>query len=140
MAILRGPSTSWLASSEDPDGKEVFRKQIKRSFAIATKEVTVAQFREFQSEWLQPEVGSPDRVAHELAAMSQAGIRGIAVSFVNFLEEVPYFIAEVLPRLVQLGIRTSHARGPNLASGPGPGRLGTRRSECCPAGADPDEV
>jgi hypothetical protein len=54
--------------------------------------------------------------------------------------DAPYFIADVLPRLVQLGILTSHARGPNLASSPGPGRLGTRRSECCPAGADPDEV
>jgi FMNH2-dependent dimethyl sulfone monooxygenase len=71
-----------------------------------------------------PFVGSPDRVAHELAAMSQAGIRGIAVSFVNFLDEVPYFVAEVLPRLVQLGVRTSQVRGPDFASGPGPGNSG----------------
>jgi FMNH2-dependent dimethyl sulfone monooxygenase len=58
-----------------------------------------------------PFVGTPDRVADELAAISEAGMRGIAVSFVNFLDEVPYFVAEVLPRLVRLGIRTRRAFG-----------------------------
>jgi hypothetical protein len=32
-------------------------------------------------------------------------MRGIAVSFVNYLAEVPYFCDEVLPRLARLGIR-----------------------------------
>ena len=32
-------------------------------------------------------------------------MRGIAVSFVNYLNEVPYFCDEVLPRLVRLGVR-----------------------------------
>jgi hypothetical protein len=30
---------------------------------------------------------------------------GIAVSFVNYLNELPYFCDEVLPRLVRLGVR-----------------------------------
>ena len=34
-----------------------------------------------------------------------AGMRGIAVSFVNYLNETPYFCDEVLPRLVRLGVR-----------------------------------
>ena len=55
-----------------------------------------------------PLVGSPDRVAQDLAAISEAGIRGIAVSFVNYLDEVPYFAAEVLPRLARLGLRAPH--------------------------------
>ena len=29
----------------------------------------------------------------------------IAVSFVNYLDELPYFADEVLPRLVKLGVR-----------------------------------
>jgi dimethylsulfone monooxygenase len=53
-----------------------------------------------------PFIGTPDRVADELATLSEAGMRGIAVSFVNFLDEVPYFAAEVLPRLARLGVRT----------------------------------
>jgi alkanesulfonate monooxygenase SsuD/methylene tetrahydromethanopterin reductase-like flavin-dependent oxidoreductase (luciferase family) len=52
-----------------------------------------------------PFVGTPDRVAQELANISKAGMRGIAVSFVNYLSEVPYFCDEVLPRLVRLGVR-----------------------------------
>ncbi len=52
-----------------------------------------------------PFVGAPDRVADELAAISQAGVRGIGLSFVNFLDEVPYFVDEVLPRLERAGVR-----------------------------------
>jgi FMNH2-dependent dimethyl sulfone monooxygenase len=56
-----------------------------------------------------PLIGTPDRVADELARLSEAGLRGIAVSFVNFLDEVPYFAAEVLPRLAHLGVRNAVA-------------------------------
>jgi FMNH2-dependent dimethyl sulfone monooxygenase len=52
-----------------------------------------------------PFVGTPDRVAEELAVISQAGVRGIGLSFVNFLAEVPYFCDEVLPRLHRAGVR-----------------------------------
>jgi alkanesulfonate monooxygenase SsuD/methylene tetrahydromethanopterin reductase-like flavin-dependent oxidoreductase (luciferase family) len=52
-----------------------------------------------------PYVGTPDRVAEELANINRAGMRGIAVSFVNYLNELPYFCDEVLPRLARLGVR-----------------------------------
>jgi alkanesulfonate monooxygenase SsuD/methylene tetrahydromethanopterin reductase-like flavin-dependent oxidoreductase (luciferase family) len=52
-----------------------------------------------------PFVGTPDHIAEELAIISQAGVRGIGLSFVNYLDEVPYFCDEVLPRLVRQGIR-----------------------------------
>ena len=52
-----------------------------------------------------PFVGTPDHVADELAAISKAGMRGIGLSFVNYLDELPYFCAEVLPRLARLGVR-----------------------------------
>jgi alkanesulfonate monooxygenase SsuD/methylene tetrahydromethanopterin reductase-like flavin-dependent oxidoreductase (luciferase family) len=55
-----------------------------------------------------PFVGTPDRVAAELGNVSKAGVRGIAVSFVNYLVEVPYFCAEVLPRLARAGLRAAH--------------------------------
>ena len=53
-----------------------------------------------------PFVGPPDKVAEELATISQAGVRGIGLSFVNYLDEVPYFVDEVLPRLERAGVRT----------------------------------
>ena len=54
-----------------------------------------------------PFVGTPDRVAEELANISRAGVRGVAVSFVNYLAELPYFCDEVLPRLARMGLRAA---------------------------------
>jgi dimethylsulfone monooxygenase len=52
-----------------------------------------------------PLVGDPDRVAAEIARLAELGLKGIAVSFVNYLDELPYFCAEVLPRLARAGLR-----------------------------------
>ena len=46
-----------------------------------------------------PFVGTPDRVAEELATISKAGVRGIALSLVNYLSEL------LLPRLARAGVR-----------------------------------
>jgi alkanesulfonate monooxygenase SsuD/methylene tetrahydromethanopterin reductase-like flavin-dependent oxidoreductase (luciferase family) len=50
-------------------------------------------------------VGDPDTVATRLADMSSVGLAGAAISFVNDADELPYFAAEVLPRLQRLGLR-----------------------------------
>jgi dimethylsulfone monooxygenase len=50
-------------------------------------------------------LGDPDDVAGGLAAISAAGFDGVAINFVNFNDEFPYFRDEVLPRLERLGIR-----------------------------------
>jgi len=52
-----------------------------------------------------PVVGDPDEVARILVEMSQAGMRGIGISFVNYADELPYFCDEVLPRLKRMGVR-----------------------------------
>jgi alkanesulfonate monooxygenase SsuD/methylene tetrahydromethanopterin reductase-like flavin-dependent oxidoreductase (luciferase family) len=52
-----------------------------------------------------PLVGDPDAVAAGLAALGAAGARGIGISFVNYSEELPFFCAEVMPRLVKMGLR-----------------------------------
>ena len=46
-------------------------------------------------------------MAGELIALSQAGLAGIAVSLVNFADELPYLRAEVLPRLARAGLRAA---------------------------------
>jgi alkanesulfonate monooxygenase SsuD/methylene tetrahydromethanopterin reductase-like flavin-dependent oxidoreductase (luciferase family) len=51
-------------------------------------------------------VGTPDDVARSLADFSAAGLRGVALSMVNFAAEFPYFRDEVLPRLERLGLRS----------------------------------
>lgn len=50
-------------------------------------------------------VGDRDHVAQQLADLSRAGLTGIAVSLVNYLDELPYFCDEVLPRLERAGLR-----------------------------------
>jgi FMNH2-dependent dimethyl sulfone monooxygenase len=55
-----------------------------------------------------PFVGTPDKVADELALLSRAGLRGIGLSFVNYLADLPYFCDEVLPRLARMGLRETH--------------------------------
>jgi alkanesulfonate monooxygenase SsuD/methylene tetrahydromethanopterin reductase-like flavin-dependent oxidoreductase (luciferase family) len=52
-----------------------------------------------------PVVGDPDTIARDLADIAGAGARGIALSFVNYADELPYFRDEVLPRLRRLGLR-----------------------------------
>jgi alkanesulfonate monooxygenase SsuD/methylene tetrahydromethanopterin reductase-like flavin-dependent oxidoreductase (luciferase family) len=54
-----------------------------------------------------PIIGDPDHVAGELIALSKAGLTGIAVSLVNFADELPYLATEVLPRLEKAGLRVA---------------------------------
>jgi FMNH2-dependent dimethyl sulfone monooxygenase len=52
-----------------------------------------------------PVVGDPDHVAGMIRRLSEAGLRGIGVSFVNYAEELPFFCDEVMPRLEKMGLR-----------------------------------
>jgi dimethylsulfone monooxygenase len=52
-----------------------------------------------------PIVGDPDQVAQQIADLSRAGMRGAGLSFIDYLAELPYFCAEVLPRLERMGLR-----------------------------------
>ncbi len=52
-----------------------------------------------------PLVGSPAHIAREMAAISAAGFEGVAISFVNYKDELPYFVEAVLPLLREMGLR-----------------------------------
>jgi FMNH2-dependent dimethyl sulfone monooxygenase len=54
-----------------------------------------------------PIVGDPDAVAQALSQLAETGARGIALSFVNYLDELPLFRDEVVPRLTRIGLRES---------------------------------
>ena len=38
-------------------------------------------------------------------SLPSAGARGIALSFVNYTDELPFFRDEVMPRLARMGLR-----------------------------------
>jgi len=50
-------------------------------------------------------VGDPDWVAEEFVRLSNVGFDGLVLNFVDYLEELPYFVQEVLPRLERAGVR-----------------------------------
>lgn len=80
----------------------------KRNISVAT--VGEAEFqrqREHTANGMGglPIIGTPDQVAQTLANLHAAGLRGTGVSFVNYLEELPFFCDEVLPRLERMGLR-----------------------------------
>src|SRR5262249_30667866 len=51
-----------------------------------------------------PIIGDADDVAKSLADLNHAGLTGIGISFINYLDELPFFRDEVLPRLERLGV------------------------------------
>ncbi len=52
-----------------------------------------------------PLVGTPDSIAAQIAELHGIGFAGAALSFVNYLDELPYFAENVLPRLAAAGLR-----------------------------------
>jgi alkanesulfonate monooxygenase SsuD/methylene tetrahydromethanopterin reductase-like flavin-dependent oxidoreductase (luciferase family) len=57
-----------------------------------------------------PIVGDPDFVAGKFKELNDAGLDGMAFGLVNYLEELPFFAAEVLPRMARLGLRETARR------------------------------
>jgi alkanesulfonate monooxygenase SsuD/methylene tetrahydromethanopterin reductase-like flavin-dependent oxidoreductase (luciferase family) len=77
---------------------------------ISPETVPMEEFLLQRSQYAQgmgglPIVGDPDEVARQFADLSRAGLTGIAVSFVNYADELPFFCQEVLPRLERAGVR-----------------------------------
>ena len=64
-----------------------------------------------------PIVGDPDSVAQDIANLSKAGLRGIGMSLINYKDELPFFCAEVLPRLERMGLREPAITSPTGAPG-----------------------
>jgi len=54
-----------------------------------------------------PVIGDPDTVARLLQDLAELGFDGVGITVVNYLDELPLFYAEVLPRLEKAGLRSS---------------------------------
>ena len=66
-----------------------------------------------------PLIGCPEKVANELMWLHEAGIDGVTLSFVNFRDELPFFIERVLPLLEQAGLRRPHTAATPAAASSG---------------------
>jgi dimethylsulfone monooxygenase len=54
-----------------------------------------------------PLTGTPEQVAEGIISLHEAGFRGTTLSFVDYVEEFPFFRDNVLPILEQRGIRAA---------------------------------
>jgi alkanesulfonate monooxygenase SsuD/methylene tetrahydromethanopterin reductase-like flavin-dependent oxidoreductase (luciferase family) len=52
-----------------------------------------------------PLIGTPERIVEDLVRMADEGYAGAALTFVNYAEELPFFLARVLPLMEQAGLR-----------------------------------
>ena len=52
-----------------------------------------------------PLIGSPAYIAEQLNEIQRSGFSGLGLSFVNYKDELPYFVKSVLPLLEKGGIR-----------------------------------
>jgi alkanesulfonate monooxygenase SsuD/methylene tetrahydromethanopterin reductase-like flavin-dependent oxidoreductase (luciferase family) len=69
-----------------------------------------------------PLIGRPETIADKILQIHQLGFSGATLSFVNFNEELPYFVDRVLPLLRQAGLR-EHAAKSSTASSSMPSHL-----------------
>jgi alkanesulfonate monooxygenase SsuD/methylene tetrahydromethanopterin reductase-like flavin-dependent oxidoreductase (luciferase family) len=77
---------------------------------ISPQTVPMEDFLKQRSGYAQgmgglPIVGDPDHVAGQLADLNKAGLTGIGISLVNYIDELPYFCDEVMGRLQRMGLR-----------------------------------
>lgn len=66
--------------------------------------------REIRTRWAggnggYPLVGSPERIVDEMIKIHRLGFAGTTVKFVNYRDELPFFVERVLPLMRQAGLR-----------------------------------
>jgi FMNH2-dependent dimethyl sulfone monooxygenase len=77
---------------------------------ITAQNTAPEKFQQIRTGYAQgmgglPIVGDPDHVASQLIDLSRAGLTGVALSLVNYIDELPFFCDEVMPRLERVGLR-----------------------------------
>ena len=89
----RGPTV------KDAAGNEIRRPLVNRFMRASGKRYDGAYPGSY------PLVGTPDDIVADMLQMSLLGLTGTSVAFLDYLNEIPFFVQEVLPRLRRLGLR-----------------------------------
>ncbi len=107
----------------DPAALAYFQKQKSATLATKTREAAATVDKEILANMrggnqryaghfpgMHLVIGTPDEAVAEMKRMSEMGLGGTAMVFLNFLQELPYFNAEVLPRMERAGLRNPVAK------------------------------
>jgi alkanesulfonate monooxygenase SsuD/methylene tetrahydromethanopterin reductase-like flavin-dependent oxidoreductase (luciferase family) len=100
---------------EDPEGQRYYLENRGATVSDGTRQIARPLRNRFHRATglsyagaypgVYPFVGTPDDIAEEMIRMSDTGLAGCTVAFVDYLKEIPWFLAEVLPRLERAGLR-----------------------------------
>jgi FMNH2-dependent dimethyl sulfone monooxygenase len=52
-----------------------------------------------------PMIGAPEDIVAEMLALRDAGFAGTTLTFLNFLDDLPFFLSDVVPLMQQAGLR-----------------------------------
>lgn len=92
-----------LADHEAVDAHMAGKKEFSQSHDQATYDRYRQRFAGGAGSY--PLVGTPESIAEEMIAITDQGYAGIALSFVNYTQELPFFCDRVLPLLRKAGYR-----------------------------------
>ena len=71
------------------------------------KDAIKAMGERFIAGWgSYPLVGTPEKIVDEMLKISNLGVEGYIVSWLDYLEEMKYFGEKVLPLMREAGLRT----------------------------------
>ena len=89
----------------DTEALDYHMNMSRRNRQLDTNEIFNERKRYAGGLSSHPLIGRPETIVDELLRLHAAGIDGVTLSFVNFRDELPFFIDRVLPLLKQAGLR-----------------------------------
>ena len=95
------------ASEKADDGAVDYHMSKKKELASSPDSKAFFEYRQrfAGGAGTYPLIGTPERIAEELINIAEAGYEGVALSFVNYTYELPFFCDRVLPLLAKAGLR-----------------------------------
>jgi alkanesulfonate monooxygenase SsuD/methylene tetrahydromethanopterin reductase-like flavin-dependent oxidoreductase (luciferase family) len=93
---------------------EAAEKAIAKRFSGGTQSIPKDKLLQMQERFISgggtfPVIGSFDQAAEIYKRLADAGLNGMAVGLVNYVQEMPYIRDELLPRMQRLGLREAAA-------------------------------
>ena len=88
-------------------------ENLVRIFGIQSLALPAHVLEEFKFHFIAgwsgfPLVGTPEQIVDKLLMLSESGLDGTALSFVNYQEELPQFIKDVVPLMEQADLRRAY--------------------------------
>jgi dimethylsulfone monooxygenase len=95
----------YAVDNADTEAVDYHMKMSRRNRQLDTEQIFNERKRYAGGLSSHPLIGRPETIVDELVRLQSAGIDGVTLSFVNFRDELPFFIDRVLPLLKQAALR-----------------------------------